>query len=205
MSIPLPAADHKLTQIVDAALADATERSGHWLVCRRGCTQCCIGPFPISQLDAARLQAGLAELDRLDHPRAAGIRSRAHDCVTRIASAFPGDPATGILSQDEAAQSAFDSYADDEPCPALDPDTGTCDLYAHRPITCREFGPPVRIDEGGPNALSVCELCFQGATPEEVAACEMLTDTEGLEGELIRELEDEGHGGQTIVAFALIR
>ncbi len=31
------------------------------------------------------------------------------------------------------------------PCPALDPATGHCDLYVHRPITCRTFGPPVRF------------------------------------------------------------
>ena len=100
-------------------------------------------------------------------------------------------------------RAAFDDFADDEPCPALDPETGTCDLYAHRPMTCREFGPPVRIEAGGANAFSVCELCFQGATPEEVAACEMVPDPDGLEAELIEELEQHGHRGQTIVAFAL--
>jgi hypothetical protein len=32
----LPARDKKLIQIVDAALADATRRSGSWLECRPG-------------------------------------------------------------------------------------------------------------------------------------------------------------------------
>ena len=58
-----PTRDHALVQIVDAALADATQRSGHWLACRPGCTQCCMGPFPINQLDAARLQNGLRDLE----------------------------------------------------------------------------------------------------------------------------------------------
>ena len=39
--------DRELVQIVDAAMAEAARRSGSWLVCRLGCTQCCIGPFPI--------------------------------------------------------------------------------------------------------------------------------------------------------------
>jgi Fe-S-cluster containining protein len=196
----LPAADSRLVQIVDAALADAVRRSGDWLVCRPGCTQCCIGPFPISQLDVARLQAGLAALDHTDPARASRIRQRAQDAVTRLSPAFPGNPHTGILDEDEAAQLAFDDFANDEPCPALDPQTGTCDLYAHRPITCREFGPPVRIDEG----LSVCELCFQGATPEQIAACEMIPDPDRLEADLLEELEKtSGARGQTIVAFAL--
>jgi len=199
----LPKADSRLLQIVDAALADATQRSGDWLVCRPGCTQCCIGPFPISQLDAARLQAGLSELTRNDPACAARVRQRASESVQRLTPAFPGNPQTGILAEDDAAQSAFDDFANDEPCPALDPGTGTCDLYAHRPITCREFGPPVRIEDEGPNAFSVCELCFQGATPEEVAACEMIPDPAGLEPELISQLEAAGRRGQIIVAFAL--
>ena len=200
---PLPAADRRLIQIVDAALADAVRRAGHWLVCRPGCTQCCIGPFPISQLDVARLQAGVAELDSTDPERASRVRARAREAVARLSSNFPGDPETGILAEDDAAQAAFDSFANDEPCPALDPATGTCDLYAYRPMTCREFGPPVRVEDDGANGLSVCELCFHGATPEEIAACEMVPDPEGLEGTLLEQLEEQGHRGQTIVTFAL--
>jgi Fe-S-cluster containining protein len=199
----LPVRDRQLIQIVDAALADAVERSGAWLVCRPGCTQCCHGPFPISQLDVARLQAGLAELEVSDSQRAARVRARAHESVVRLTPEFPGDPDTGILAEDDAAQLAFDEFANEEPCPALDPATGTCDLYAHRPMTCREFGPPVRIEEGGQEGFSVCELCFHGATPEQIAACEMVPDPEDLEPKLIEELNRQGYKGQTIVAFAL--
>jgi len=199
----LPSGDRELVQIVDAALADVAQRSGEWLVCRPGCTQCCIGPFPISQLDVARLQAGLAELERADLERAARIRIRARQAFERMRASFPGDPRTGILAEDDAAQAAFDNFADDEPCPALDPATGTCDVYAYRPMTCREFGPPVRVEESD-KAFSVCELCFQGATPAEVAACEMVSDPDALESRLIAELEKQGHCGQTIVAFGLL-
>jgi len=199
----LPPRDRDLIQIVDAALADSVQRSGAWLACRPGCTQCCHGPFPISQLDVARLQAGVAELERSDAARAASVRARAREAVVRLTPAFPGDPKTGILDEDDAAQLAFDEFADDEPCPALDPATGTCDLYAHRPMTCREFGPPVRIEDGGQAGLSVCELCFHGATPEQIAACEMIADPDDLEPKLIEELEKQGYKGQTIVAFAL--
>jgi Fe-S-cluster containining protein len=145
----------------------------------------------------------LAELDRSDPKRAIGVRTRARDYVARVTPAFPGDPATGILAEDDAAQAAFDEFANDVPCPVLDPATGTCDLYDYRPITCREFGPPVRFEDAGPNAFSVCELCFHGATPEEVAACEMVSDPDGLEVQLIEQVELEGAKGQTIVAFCL--
>ncbi len=55
----LPSRDAELVQIVDRALARATERGGAWLACRPGCTPCCHGVFRISQLDALRLRAGL--------------------------------------------------------------------------------------------------------------------------------------------------
>lgn len=197
-----PAADQQLVQIVDAALADAARKSGEWLVCRPGCTQCCIGPFAINQLDAARLRQGLEELAARDPERAARVRARARDSVSRLSANFPGDSATGLLDEGEAAEERFAEFADDEPCPALDPETGTCDLYAYRPMTCRTFGPPVRSGpEGG---LGVCELCYHGAGDDEIAACEMVPDPDDLESKLLGELEQStGERGSTIVAFCL--
>ena len=202
MSTSLPRADQQLVQIVDAALADAARKSGEWLACRKGCTQCCIGPFPISQLDAARLRQGLAGLEEREPKRAARVRQRAKDTVQRLSHAFPGDPATGILGTDAESESRFAGFADDEPCPALDPATGTCDLYSSRPMTCRTFGPPVRTGVNG--ALGVCELCYHGATDEQIAACEMVPDPDGLEEKLIAQMQKKtGRHGETIVAFAL--
>jgi Fe-S-cluster containining protein len=202
MGSSLPARDQQLVQIVDAALAGAARKSGPWLACRKGCTQCCIGPFAISQLDAARLRQGLKELDAADPARAARVRDRAQDSAARLAPTFPGNPETGILAEDEESQERFAGFADDEPCPALDPATGLCDLYAARPMTCRTFGPPVRSGpEGG---LGVCELCYHGASDEEIAACEMVPDPDDLELSLIQEAEEKsGVRGDTIVAFCL--
>jgi hypothetical protein len=73
-------------------------------------------------------------------------------------------------------------------------------VYAWRPITCRVFGPPVR-SEGG---LGVCELCYHGATPDEIAGCELkLDEANALQAELVADLEKTGSKGRTIVAFAL--
>jgi Fe-S-cluster containining protein len=198
---PFPSAkDQKLIQIVDSALADATRRSGEWLVCREGCTQCCIGAFPINALDAWRLRRGLDHLARLDPERAAGIRQRARDAVRRLSPTFPGDPSSGVLDESDEAEQEFDEFANDEPCPVLDPETGRCELYESRPMTCRVFGPPVQSEDG----LGVCELCFQGASDAEIAACEMKPDPDDLESKLLRELEMKtGAHGNTIIAFCL--
>ena len=170
--------DDRLVQIVDAAFAEAARRSGPWLLCRPGCAQCCLGEFAITQLDAQRLRRGLAELEQRAPERAAAVRERARQTVAR------GTP-----------------MSDDDPCPALDPQTGTCDLYAARPITCRTFGPPVRCESGD---LGVCELCFEGATDREIAACEVEFDPADLEAALLDELQTAtGARGQTTVALAL--
>jgi Fe-S-cluster containining protein len=198
----IDAADGVLVRIVDAAVAEAARRSGSWLVCRKGCTQCCIGPFPITQLDARRLRRGLQELAARDPERAARVRVRAQESAERLAREFPGDAANGVLGETEEDEARFDEFADGEPCPALDPESGGCDLYDARPITCRTFGPPMRC---GAEAIGVCELCYSGATPEEIASCEVDADRESLEEELLARLGESGAGGRTIVAFALTR
>lgn len=201
----LPAADDALIQIVNAALADATRRSGEWLVCRPGCTQCCVGVFAINQLDAVRLQQGLSDLEKTDPLRAGRIRERAQDSIQRLSAEFPGNAKAGVLDaavfdEGSEAEERFAEFANDERCPVLDPETELCDLYEARPITCRTFGPPVRA-EGG---LGVCELCFHGATDEQIAACEMVVDPGDLESKLLRKLEKtRGPRGRTILAFAV--
>ena len=172
----------ELIRIVDAAMAEAVRRSGPWLACRKGCCECCIGPFAITPLDAERLREGLAALETADPDRALRVRQRARDSVARLRREFPDDPVATVLGVDEAAA--------DEACPALDPGSGTCDLYEWRPLTCRTFGPAVSF---GGDALGVCELCYVGATDEQIAACRVEV-----------ELGDRDAGeGETIVAWAL--
>jgi Fe-S-cluster containining protein len=211
--------DAHLIETVDAALADATRRAGPHLVCRPGCTQCCYGAFAINPLDAFRLRNAMHEM-AVDQPaRAAIIAERANRYLAEFGSGFPGNRETGILSTSEDDQTAFEDFANQAACPALDPETGLCDLYAARPMTCRVFGPPIRmnsapeaeveansesVDEEG---LAVCELCFTEATAEEIAAAEMTvpyTEEQSLLGELERMRHSSGYSsGETIIAYCL--
>jgi Fe-S-cluster containining protein len=194
--------DRELVQIVQHAFADSAARSGGWLKCRPGCTQCCHGTFAINQLDAARLRVGLAELIESDPQRAQRVVSRAEDAVRRLSHDFPGDVTKGVLAEDDASAAAFDEFANHEPCPVLDPESGTCDLYAHRPLTCRVFGPPIRSEEG----LGVCELCFIGASRATIESCELKLPPPEIEEGLNADAEEElSRRGSTIIAFALLR
>ena len=191
----------QLIQIVDTAVADAYQRGGHHLVCHPGCSQCCIGVFPIAHEDAARLSAGLETLHQTDPERAAKIRTRVADSLTRLDPWFPGDLTTGILNEDHEAAILFEEFANDEPCPVLDPTTGTCDLYEHRPILCRTFGPPMRTEEQN---LATCELCFIHAATEEIAAAE-LDPTIPAQEAASNEAFNAAHNvhGETLIAYAL--
>ncbi|MGB6744430.1 MAG: YkgJ family cysteine cluster protein [Terracidiphilus sp.] len=200
--MPLPPGDASLIQIVDASLAEAARRAGPWLACRPGCTQCCYGAFAINALDAERLRTGMATLHASNPAAAHAIESRARAWLATHAADFPGNPETGTLGTSEEDQEKFEDYANDTPCPALDPATGLCGVYEWRPMTCRVFGPPVRMAGAeDTEPLGHCELCFTGATPEEVAACEMPIP-HALEARLLEELGSEE---ETIVAFALLR
>jgi Fe-S-cluster containining protein len=186
--------DRRLLQVVEEAMSEAAARAGAHLACRPGCTECCHGPFPINELDAWRLRQGMAELAASDPERARAVMDRAKAQVPILSEDFPGDPATGALGEEEA--DAYFTRHGALPCPALDPDPGRCDLYAWRPLTCRTFGPPVRI---GAADLPPCRLCFQGASPEAVEACRVEPDSHGVEDRILDRLGD----GETLIAFVL--
>ena len=137
-------------------------------------------PSPSSTPAACATGSGNSSGAIPNAPRASAQRSR--QAVARLAD-FPGDRTTGILDEDEEAEERFAALPDEEYCPALDPVSLTCDLYDARPITCRIFGPAVR---SGGDVLGVCELNYQGATDEQIAACQVEVDPSGLEDELLQ-------------------
>jgi Fe-S-cluster containining protein len=196
--------DERLLRRVDAALEAGAARAGPHLVCRSGCTECCLGPFPIGWLDARRLAEALDALEAHDPRRARAIRSRARRARERMQRGFPGDPASGRLSQDEAARERFFDRHAALPCPALDPRSGACELYSARPLSCRSYGPPVRI---GGEDLPPCRLCFVSASPAEIERGRVDVDPEQAEDRLLRRLHRAGEPGavETLVAHALGR
>ncbi len=197
-------ADRELLRVVDGAFDEGAGRAGAACACRIGCTACCIGPFPITRLDARRLRRGFDRLAQRDPETASRVRERAREAAAAMSADYPGDAETGVLGPDEHAEEAFCERHASMPCPALDPETGRCDLYEARPISCRTYGPPVRV---GDELLAPCDLWFKtpdGARHSE--ACRVTIDPDGLEAELLDEVEAfERRTGETIVAFALSR
>jgi len=113
------------------------------LPCTQGCCQCCIGIFPITQLDVLELHRGLSQLP--SDNRTAIVR-RAREQIAALELAYPDLRSTPNL--DEWEDSRIDVIVErfaDLPCPALAID-GRCSVYAFRPITCRTVGVPVESD-----------------------------------------------------------
>lgn len=201
----LDRADARLLTTVDAALAEGYRRGGDHLACHAGCSECCVGPFSINALDGRRLRQGLAALATTDPERAAAIVRRARAAVELLRPGFPGDAQGILFGVDEAVEDAYLEHHADLPCPVLDPQTGHCQLYDHRPMTCRSYGPPLRL---GDVDFDPCRLCFRDAGPETVEACRVDPDPEGLEDAIVDAVERAAGGGggdrrETLIAFAL--
>ncbi|NIV90266.1 MAG: YkgJ family cysteine cluster protein [Actinobacteria bacterium] len=183
-------------------MADVAGRAGAWLVCGPGCTRCCHTLFPITPLDARRLQRGLAETRRDDPHRARGIEARARDAAKTLTDGLPVGSDGRRLVQDEARLDAFFQRHDGLACPVLNPATGRCDLYAWRPIACRTYGPPLRFAD---ERTEACDLCFDGAPPEAVEGCRIDPDPDGLEQALLLRMGiEEDATWDTLIALALI-
>lgn len=180
--------DRRLLKVIDETMAEAAILAGDRLACRPGCTGCCHGPFPINGLDARRLRSGLTHLDP---GRAKAVVERALAQIPILEPGFPED-----FDSDEA-EAYFARHAA-LPCPALDPESGRCELYPYRPLSCRTFGPPVRIGEAD---LPPCDLCFVGASQEEIDACRVEPDPDGVEDRLVRRFHLEA---ETLIGFALL-
>ncbi len=194
----MAAADCRFQAALNARLAGARRRAGRHVTCRLGCTECCVGPFDITFLDAWRLRRGLARLARRRPRVTAALVARAQRQWAEMAAGFPGDPASGQLSEDDAARERFFVAFAAVPCPALEPASGSCELYESRPVSCRTFGLPVRC---GDQLLPPCRLNFTAAAPEEVVAAAVDPDPGDLEGELLKRCGGEAR--DTIVAWVL--
>jgi len=191
--------EERLVATLERQWAETARAAGAWLACRPGCTECCIGPFPVTRLDAAWLRCGLARL-RSSRPQAASrVLERARRAATTLREDFPGDAATGRLGDDEARLDVFLERHAALPCPVLDPATGRCELYDARPVACRVYGPPVRYASGDGDA---CRLCFVGADAATVERCRVAPDPEGLEETILA--RTPGGEAETLVAFALL-
>ena len=201
MPCSLPHQDSKLVQIVDDALADSERRSGEWLICKPGCTPCCIGVFAIDQLDVLRLQEGM----------------------TRVGSRRPGAGRAG------ASASARVDHTNWRRISLVTWRQACSETTMKPPLALRNLPTtsPVRrlircaalatCTSGVPSRAAGSDLRFARMAAWECASCvttappqtrshpvrSISSEADALQSELVTELEKSGARGKTIVAFAL--
>lgn len=191
-------ADALLLRIIDQAMAEAFTGSPDALRCGKGCFGCCIGPFPITTMDAARLRRGLAQLPAAT---ATAVQARAAEAVAAMLPRYPGDLQSGTLHPHRASELFSHPALKGIPCPALDLESGACTVYEFRPIACRTYGPAITL-EG--RHMPHCRLNYRGYTPEQVEACRVPVDPGPAGPAAAAEFEALGQPiEQTSVAFAL--
>lgn len=107
---------------VEARAAALSSARATW-PCRRGCDHCCrhlAAPLPVSGPEWAYLWEGFQQL-------CAQQQAQVRERVARMAETGATRPYT---------------------CPLLDPASGACSVYAHRPLSCRSYGFSLSRGEG---------------------------------------------------------
>ena len=106
---------------IDARVQAIRAACSDWL-CAKGCDTCCRQLAAVPQLSAAEwtlLQEGLAELPTAQQ-----------ETIRQRIEALGTSPMSPVI------------------CPLLDPLTGACPVYVHRPVACRTYGFYAQRDKG---------------------------------------------------------
>ncbi|HWV45146.1 MAG TPA: YkgJ family cysteine cluster protein [Nitrospira sp.] len=109
------------------------------LPCTQGCSDCCVGLFPVTILDRWEIQRGLRSLADEHRKR---IERTAAEQIAMLMIAAPQLRTNRFIDQwkekdIDRVSEQFQTW----PCPALEVD-GTCGLYEFRPLVCRSMGVP---------------------------------------------------------------
>jgi Fe-S-cluster containining protein len=126
-----------LVDKADEAFEKTKDLHGSRMACELHCSDCCHAVFGLFLIEAANLKHHFEELDR-EKKKEVLLRcnetERGLKRLEKKLERYGEDPETqtSILARERIR------------CPLLD-ENNECVLYAHRPITCRVYGIPTRI------------------------------------------------------------
>jgi Fe-S-cluster containining protein len=126
-----------LADRADAAFADIAKAHGEAIQCRRHCSDCCHAVFGLFLIEAAYIHDHFFRLNT-DVQKAALLRCSEMERGLRRMEKKVRD------HEDDPQMQQYILARERIRCPLLD-DNQECVLYLHRPITCRVYGIPTRI------------------------------------------------------------
>ena len=119
--------------------------------CDRECADCCHALFDLTLIEALYINARFnARFEGAEREAALEIANRADRTIHKLKRGAFRDLKAGKDENDILADLATQKVR----CPLLN-DKDLCDLYDHRPITCRLYGIPTSIGGAGPDLFVV--------------------------------------------------
>ncbi|PKN65067.1 MAG: hypothetical protein CVU57_11675 [Deltaproteobacteria bacterium HGW-Deltaproteobacteria-15] len=126
-----------LADRADTAFGDMAKEHGEAIQCRRHCSDCCHAVFGLFLVEAAYVQEHFSRLNT-DVQKAALLRcSEMERGLKRLEKKMQ-------IHEDDPQMQHYVLARERIRCPLLDDDQ-SCVLYLHRPITCRVYGIPTRV------------------------------------------------------------
>ena len=126
-----------LVDKADQAFQDMQQKHGECIRCQRGCSDCCHAVFGLFLIEVAYLKQHFDKLEK-DKIKAALWRcNEADKALKRLEKMLES-------YKDDPHMQAYSISRERIRCPLLD-DNMQCILYPFRPITCRVYGIPTKI------------------------------------------------------------
>ncbi len=143
---PIFARYEALVAEADTIFAHVRQSHSQCVACTQGCSDCCHALFDLSLVEAMYLNKAFEASVPYGKERS-DILMRAADIdrqAVRMKRDFYRASKDGKDAEDIMLQAAHMRL----PCPLLDANA-SCQLYEHRPITCRLYGIPLNINGKG--------------------------------------------------------
>ena len=151
-----------LMREVDSWFASCLHQYPEKISCQQGCSACCRGLFDITLLDAVYLKYGF---DKLPGDLKSFILRKSEARLNAVSRVYPNFVQPWLLNSIPETDWDLIMPEDDEiPCVLLS-ESGQCQVYKYRPMTCRLNGIPM-IDTSGEELFDEwCSLNFINVDP----------------------------------------
>ncbi len=174
-----------LSQAADQVFEKVKSEYPDCVKCDRECADCCHALFDLTLIEALYLNARFNErFDGEEREAALEKANRADRTIHRLKRDAYRELKGGRDENDILADLAAKKVR----CPLLN-DSDLCDLYGHRPITCRLYGIPTSIGGLG----RTCSLSgFEGGHPYPTVDIDKIhTRLQEISGELLRDIQSQ--------------
>lgn len=175
----------KLSQLTDQVFEQVKTKYPECVTCKTECADCCHAMFDLSLIEALYINHHSKE--RFSDEEQAALLERANR-ADRQAYKIKRNAAKAVQGGTPETEVLESLAAERVRCPLLN-DKDLCELYEHRPITCRLYGIPTAIGGKG----RTCQLSgFKAGEPYPTVNIEEIQNQlYALSAELIQDMKSK--------------